>query len=102
MPHNGRGTSKLRATATVFAALGDRTRLRLAARLADGARLSITKLTTGSAMTRQAVTKHLRVMEHAGLVRSSRQGRERVWRLEQQRLEEARRYLNQISAQWDE
>jgi DNA-binding transcriptional ArsR family regulator len=95
---SARGTSKLKATATVFAALGDRTRLRLAARLSDGARLSITKLTTGSAMTRQAVTKHLRVMEHAGLVRSSRQGRENIWRLEGGRLKEARRYLDLIMA----
>jgi len=98
MARNGGGTSRLRATATVFAALGDRTRLRLAARLSDGARLSITKLTTGSAMTRQAVTKHLRVMEHAGLVRSSRQGRENIWRLEDRRLKEAQRYLKLILA----
>lgn len=82
----------------MFAALGDRTRLRLAARLSDGERLSITKLTTGSAMTRQAVTKHLRVMEHAGLVQSTRHGRENIWRLEERRLKEARRYLDLILA----
>ncbi len=98
MRRSAPGTSQLKATATVFAALGDRTRLRLAARLSDGARLSITKLTTGSAMTRQAVTKHLRVMEHAGLVRSNREGRENIWRLEGRRLKEARRYLDLVLA----
>jgi DNA-binding transcriptional ArsR family regulator len=99
MRRSARGsTPKLRATATVFAALGDRTRLRLAARLSDDGRLSITKLTTGSAMTRQAVTKHLRVMESAGLVRSTRQGRENIWHLEERRFKDARRYLDQILA----
>lgn len=52
-------------------------------------------------MTRQAITKHLRVMEGAGLVRCSRSGRESVWQLEQRRLEEARHYLDSISKQWD-
>jgi DNA-binding transcriptional ArsR family regulator len=64
--------------------------------------MSITRLTTGSHVTRQAVTKHLRVMEEAGLVGSRRHGRESVWQLEQRRLEEARRYLALISKQWDE
>ena len=58
--------------------------------------------TAGSNVTRQAITKHLRVMERAGLVRSTRTGRESIWQLEQQRLEEARRHLEQISEQWDE
>jgi predicted transcriptional regulator len=53
-------------------------------------------------VTRQAITKHLRVMEEAGLVRSTRHGRESVWQLEQRRLEEVRRYLDLISKQWDE
>ena len=64
--------------------------------------MSIAKLTTGCALTRQAITKHLRVMEEAGLVRSSRQGRESVWRLEQERLAETRRYLQLISKEWDD
>jgi predicted transcriptional regulator len=64
--------------------------------------MSITNLTTGFAVTRQAITKHLRVMEDAGLVRSTRHGRERVWRLEQKRLAEVRRYLQLISKEWDE
>ena len=63
--------------------------------------MSITKLAAGSEVTRQAITKHLRVMERAGLLSSARHGRESVWRLSPQRLEEARRYLNRISKQWD-
>jgi predicted transcriptional regulator len=55
----------------------------------------------GSRVSRQAITKHLRVMEHAGLARSRRRGRERVWQLYPQRLDDARRYLLQISRQWD-
>jgi DNA-binding transcriptional ArsR family regulator len=64
--------------------------------------MSITRLTAGTRITRQAITKHLRVMEEAGLVRSRRHGRESVWQLDQQRLEDARRYLGLISKQWDE
>jgi DNA-binding transcriptional ArsR family regulator len=64
--------------------------------------MSITRLTAGTRVTRQAVTKHLRVMQQAGLVRSRRRGRESIWQLEQQRLRKARRYLGLISAQWDE
>jgi DNA-binding transcriptional ArsR family regulator len=64
--------------------------------------MSITRLTAGANVTRQAITKHLRVMEEAGLVRSTRRGRESVWQLDQRRLEEARRYLDLISKQWDE
>jgi DNA-binding transcriptional ArsR family regulator len=90
-----------KGSAPLFAALGDATRLRLVSRLCDDGPLSITRLTAGSHVTRQAITKHLRVMEQAGLVRSTRHGRESVWQLEQQRLEDARRYLALISKQWD-
>jgi DNA-binding transcriptional ArsR family regulator len=86
----------------VFAALGDQVRLRIVTRLCDGGRMSIRSLTAGSHVTRQAVSKHLLVLQHAGLVRSARRGRERIWQLEQKRLREARRYLETISAQWDE
>ena len=86
----------------MFAALGDETRLRLVARLCDAGPMSISGLTTGFAVTRQAITKHLRVMERAGLVRSAQRGRERVWRLEQKRLADARRHLKTISMQWDQ
>jgi DNA-binding MarR family transcriptional regulator len=63
--------------------------------------MSITKLAAGSNVTRQGITKHLHVMEKAGLVRSTRHGRERLWQVEQQRVQEAQRYLEQISLQWD-
>jgi DNA-binding transcriptional ArsR family regulator len=89
-------------SAPVFAALGDETRLRLVARLCDSGPMSISRLTIGSNVTRQAITKHLRVMEEAGLVRGTRHGRESVWQLEQRRLDDARRYLDEISKQWDE
>lgn len=89
-------------SAPLFAALGDKTRLWLVSRLCDGGPTSITSLTAGSRVTRQAVTKHLRVLEGAGLVRSRRRGRESIWQLEQRRLSEARRYLDLISLQWDD
>ena len=63
--------------------------------------MSITRLTAGSCLTRQAITKHLRVLEAAGLVRSKRRGRESIWRLEQRRLKEALRFLELISTHWD-
>jgi DNA-binding transcriptional ArsR family regulator len=88
--------------AGLFAALGDETRLGLVHRLSGGGPMSITRLTEGSRVTRQAVTKHLRVMEGSGLVRSTRQGRESVWQLDRRRLKDARRYLDVISRQWDD
>jgi DNA-binding transcriptional ArsR family regulator len=90
-----------RTPAPIFAALGDENRLRLLARLAGGP-LSISRLTAGSGITRQGVTKHLRVLAGAGLVRSSRRGKESLWQLERRRLEEARRSLDFISRQWDQ
>ena len=89
-------------SAVLFAALGDKTRLRLVTRLCNDGPMSITRLTAGSRVTRQAIRKHLRKMEEAGLVRSRKRGRERVWQLEQRRLEEARQYLAVISKQWDD
>jgi DNA-binding transcriptional ArsR family regulator len=91
---------RTRTPAPVFAALGDENRLRLLARLAAGP-LSISRLTEGSGITRQGVSKHLRVLEGAGLVRGSRCGKESLWQLERRRLEEARRSLDSISRQWD-
>lgn len=87
--------------APVFAALGDETRLRLLAQLGAGEPMSISGLTAGSGITRQGVTKHLRVLAGAGLVRSSRRGKESLWRLERRRLEQARRSLDLISREWD-
>jgi DNA-binding transcriptional ArsR family regulator len=82
--------------------LGDETRLRLISRLCDYGPMSITRLTRGTKVTRQAITKHLEVMREAGLVRNTRRGRERIWRLEQRRLKEARHWLELISKQWDD
>jgi DNA-binding transcriptional ArsR family regulator len=80
--------------------LGDENRLRLLSRLSSGP-VSISGLTEGAGITRQGVTKHLRVLADAGLVRGARRGKESVWRLERRRLEEAKRSLDQISRQWD-
>ena len=88
--------------APVFAALGDQTRLRLVARLGREGPLSIARLTAGADVTRQAVSKHLRVLEGAGLARGVRQGREQVWQLEPALLDEARRSLERIAQRWDE
>jgi DNA-binding transcriptional ArsR family regulator len=88
--------------APVFAALGDEVRLRLLARLAGGEPMSISRLTAGSGITRQGVSKHLRVLAGAGLVRGTRRGKESLWQVERRRLEEARRSLELISRQWDQ
>jgi DNA-binding transcriptional ArsR family regulator len=90
-----------RRSAPVFAALGDQTRLRLVSQLSRGEPLSIVKLTASGKLTRQAITKHLHVLEGAGLVRGVRQGREQLWELTPARLQEAQRYLDAVSAQWD-
>jgi DNA-binding transcriptional ArsR family regulator len=92
---------ELTEAAPVFAALGDRTRLRLVSRLCADGPLSIARLSEDADVTRQAITKHLHALAAAGLVRDTRRGRERIWELEPRRLDEARRYLDQISAQWD-
>lgn len=85
----------------VFAALADATRLSLLGRLSVDGPLSITRLSEGTGVTRQAVTKHLSALGAAGLVRNSWRGRERVWELDRKRLEKAKWCLDQISAQWD-
>lgn len=92
----------LAQAAPLFAALGDETRLALVARLCERGPWSIARLAAGSAITRQAVTKHLDVLAEAGLVRDSRRGRERLWELEPDRLAEARRTLDEISKRWDD
>jgi DNA-binding transcriptional ArsR family regulator len=89
-------------SAPVFAALGDETRLRLVARLCAGGPMSIARLTSGSEVTRQAITKHLHVLADAGLVRGARLGREQIWEIEPARLQEARAHLDHIAAQWDD
>jgi DNA-binding transcriptional ArsR family regulator len=100
MRHNR--AAALAASALVFAALGDPQRLRIVSRLCQDGPQSIARLTEGTEVTRQAVTKHLRVLEAAGLARGERSGRETVWTLEPRPLEAAREHLAQISRQWDE
>ena len=90
--------------APLFAALGDETRLRLVARLCTEGPMSIVALAASAPVTRQAVTKHLDALAAAGLVRSTRPGRQRqrMWELEPRGLQEARDYLDRISRQWDD
>lgn len=95
-----RGAAALQA-APVFAALGDTTRLSLVRRLSTEGPLSITRLSEGSGMTRQAITRHLQALGKVGLVRDTREGREHVFSLDLKRLEVARQYLDNVSAQWD-
>ena len=95
-------SEKLADAAPVFAALGDETRLRIVMRLASDGPQSIVRLTDGTRVTRQAITKHLHALAKAGLVRSARDGRERIWEIQPRRLADVGRYLNQISAQWDQ
>jgi DNA-binding transcriptional ArsR family regulator len=85
----------------VFAALGDETRLLLIAKLANGQMLSIVQLTDGIQLTRQAITKHLRVLESVGIVRSIRSGRESLFELDLKPIAELRDYLDLIAEQWD-
>jgi DNA-binding transcriptional ArsR family regulator len=96
------GNGHLAQAAPLFSALGDETRLALLNRLSDEGPQSITRLTTGSTITRQAITKHLQILAEAGLVHDSRRGRERIWTLDVNRLDEASLYLDQIAQRWDE
>ena len=88
--------------ASVFAALGDAVRLELLARLNDGRARSISQLTTGLGLTRQGVTKHLGVLERAGIVSSRRVGRENRFVYRDEPIRDATSYLDAVSAQWDE
>ena len=89
------------APALLFAALGDETRLALIAKLRAGQSSSISQLTAGSQLTRQAVTKHLWVLERAGIVHSARAGRENRFALDPRPIEEMQDYLELVSQQWD-
>jgi DNA-binding transcriptional ArsR family regulator len=91
-----------RARAPVFAALGDETRLSLVRKLCGGGARSITELTSGSKLTRQAMTKHLRVLEKVGIVRCVRSGRESLFELDPRPIEEMKEYLEFVSEQWDQ
>ena len=87
--------------APVFAALGCATRLELVSRLSDGKEHSITALTDGLDLTRQAITKHLQVLQHAGLVNSQRVGRESRFTIRPGPITQAKDYLSRVSDQWD-
>jgi DNA-binding transcriptional ArsR family regulator len=89
------------ALAPVFAALGDETRLSLVAKLSGGGPHSISQLTHGSRLTRQAITKHLRVLERVAIVRSVRAGRESLFELNPKPIEEIKEYLDRVSELWD-
>ncbi|MGD1101240.1 MAG: metalloregulator ArsR/SmtB family transcription factor [Terriglobia bacterium] len=95
-------TAKQQVHATVFAALGDATRLSLVAKLCRGQPCSISHLAEGSRLTRQAITKHLRVLERAEIVHSIRTGRESRFALDPAPMEEIKKYLDLVSAQWDQ
>jgi len=94
-------TAKRRAPAPVFAALGDETRLALVAKLSGGQPRSISQLTHGSRLTRQAITKHLQVLERAELVRSTHVGRENLFELNPEPIDEMKKYLDRVSELWD-
>lgn len=90
------------AAAPIFSALGDQTRLLLLGKLSSGRPHSISQLARGSKLTRQAITKHLRTMESAGIVHGMRKGRETLFKLDPAPIEEIREYLDIVSSQWDQ
>jgi DNA-binding transcriptional ArsR family regulator len=98
---SARHRSGLAAKATVFAALGDETRLSLLAKLGKGKSYSISELTEGTKLTRQAVTKHLHVLERVRIVHAKRAGRESLFELDPQPIHELQTYLDTVSKQWD-
>jgi DNA-binding transcriptional ArsR family regulator len=101
MSRGSKAAARLTEAAPVFAALGEVTRLTLVSKLCTEGPLSITRLSEGTGVTRQAITKHLQTLAHAGVVHGTRSGRERIWELETTRLEKARICLDQIADQWD-
>jgi DNA-binding transcriptional ArsR family regulator len=101
MPQNDIPTTDMLKAAPLFAALGDPVRLAMIARLSGDGPLVTVDLKRDTGVSRQAITKHLHVLENAGLVRSDRVGRDRQWRMRADQLAAARRYLEQISKQWD-
>jgi DNA-binding transcriptional ArsR family regulator len=104
MSHKRRSSvdAKRPAHAPVFAALGDETRLSLVAKLCSGQPRSISQLTEGSKLTRQAITKHLRVLESAGVVHSVRSGRESLFEFDPEPMQEIKKYVDLVSEQWDQ
>jgi DNA-binding transcriptional ArsR family regulator len=97
---SGAGSAR-QAQAPIFAALGDKTRLALVGKLCIGPARSISELAEDSALTRQAITKHLRVLEQAGIVHSRRNGRESRFQFDPRPIEQVRDYLDLVSEHWD-
>jgi DNA-binding transcriptional ArsR family regulator len=91
----------VQGAAPIFAALGDATRIHMVARLCADGPLSTAQLGLGIGVTRQAIAKHLQVLADAGLVQASRRGRDQIWALRREHLEQAQRCLEHISSQWD-
>src|SRR2546427_9056148 len=108
--NSSRGMSRNRSAAALqlpdavplFAALGDAIRLRLLGRLSAGGPLSITRLSEGTGVTRQAITRHLHALGDVRLVRHARRGRERLWDLNPERLGRAKPDRDPIRAPWDD
>lgn len=101
--HRNNAFASRRCTqASLFAALGDETRLLLVAKLAAGEPCSISQLTKGSKLTRQAISKHLRVLKNVGMVRNVRAGRESLFEFRPQPIEGIKEYLDFVSQQWDQ
>ena len=100
--YHSSGTGEMGTHASIFAALGDETRLMMLTRLSKGSPQSISELTEGSNLTRQAISKHLRVLQDAGLVAGVRVGRERRYEFKPKRIEDIKRYLEQVSREWDD
>ena len=94
--------NQLKLRAAIFAALGAETRLVIVEKLSGGSPRSISQLAEGSSLTRQAITKHLRVLETAGVVHSVRVGRESRFEFRLEPLRQVRSYLERVSAQWDD
>jgi DNA-binding transcriptional ArsR family regulator len=101
-PRASAHATRARAAAPLFAALGDETRLQMLMRLSASGPESIARMSEKSRVSRQAITKHLQVLEQAGFVVGERRGRERIWRIQARRFEEASAHLERISKQWDE
>ncbi len=101
MSHNRSAALQANDAVPVFTALADATRLRLLGRLSVDGPLSIARLSEGTGVTRQAITRHLDALGRVGLVRDARRGRERVFSLDAKRLDMARQYLDRVAAQWD-
>jgi DNA-binding transcriptional ArsR family regulator len=97
-----RAAGRLDSHAPVFRALGDKTRLLLVAKLSDAQPYSISQLTEGSKLTRQAITKHLRVLNRVGMVRCTRAGREKLFELNPRPIEDMKEYLDLVSRKWDQ